>query len=44
MNDPSALHWFARFGVSETLIRRALSEATANGADDADLYFEHAVR
>lgn len=35
--------WFEQFGIDETLIRRVLSEATAHGADDADLYFEHSV-
>src|SRR5690606_11787059 len=33
--------WFGQFGVDEATIRRVLAEATAHGADDADLYFEH---
>jgi len=37
----SALAWFEQFGIDRDAIRRVLSEATANGADDADLYFEH---
>jgi TldD protein len=33
--------WFGDFGVDEALIQKALSTASAHGADDADLYFEH---
>jgi TldD protein len=40
-STPPATAWFAQFGVDDDLIRKALSEATARGADDADLYFEH---
>ncbi|MBI5609785.1 MAG: TldD/PmbA family protein, partial [Deltaproteobacteria bacterium] len=35
------LSWFAPFGVDSSLISKVLSEATARGADFADLYFEH---
>ncbi|TNE84340.1 MAG: TldD/PmbA family protein [Deltaproteobacteria bacterium] len=35
------LDHFERFGVTENEWRRVLAEATALGADDADLYFEH---
>jgi len=34
--------WFAQFGIDNTVIARVLAEATQNGADDADLYFQHA--
>src|SRR5690606_1763121 len=37
----SPLQWFGQFGVDEQVIGRVLAEATAHGADDADLYFEH---
>lgn len=37
----SPLQWFGQFGIDEAAIRRVLAEATAHGADDADLYFEH---
>ena len=30
--------WFGDFGVDEALIQKALSAASAYGADDADLY------
>jgi len=43
MHPPSPLAWFAQFGIDETLLRRVLSVATARGADDADLFFEHTV-
>ncbi|HQQ78930.1 MAG TPA: TldD/PmbA family protein, partial [Thermoanaerobaculia bacterium] len=33
--------YFARFGVTEKLIRDALAAALARGGDYADLYFEH---
>ncbi len=38
-----ALAWFERLGVSAEAIRQVLATATAHGADDADLYFEHAT-
>jgi TldD protein len=34
-------NWFNQFGIDEALTRRVLAAATAYGADDADLYFEH---
>ncbi len=40
--SPSA-SWFARFGIDPATCRRVLAAATAHGADDADLYFEHTV-
>lgn len=36
-----AARWFQPFGVDDDLIQRTLSEATAHGADDADLFFQH---
>jgi TldD protein len=33
--------WFDAFGVDEPLIQAALAMATAHGADDAELYFQH---
>ncbi len=33
--------WFEQFGIDGDTIREVLAEATARGADDADLYFEH---
>jgi TldD protein len=39
--DP--LGGFGAFGIDEGVIRRVLAAATAWGADDADLYFEHAT-
>ena len=36
------IHHFDQFGVSEGDVRTALAAALAHGADDADLYFEHA--
>ena len=35
--------YFQRFGVTEREWRQVLAEATAFGADDADLYFEHST-
>ncbi len=35
--------WFERFGVTPERIRRVMAAALATGADDCDLYFEHAV-
>ena len=29
------------FGVDDAMIRRVMAELTANGADTADLYFQH---
>jgi TldD protein len=43
MYPPTPLAWFAQFGIDETLLRRVLATATARGADDADLFFEHTV-
>ncbi|MCB9686869.1 MAG: TldD/PmbA family protein [Alphaproteobacteria bacterium] len=44
LTDP-ANPWaaFAPFGVDADLVRKVLAEATQNGADDADVYFEHSV-
>jgi TldD protein len=39
---PMADH-FKRFGVDETLVRRAMSEAMGRGGDYCDLYFQHTV-
>ncbi|MEZ4241141.1 MAG: TldD/PmbA family protein [Myxococcota bacterium] len=39
----SAERWFDQFGVDDAIVRRVLSEATALGADDADVFFEHSV-
>src|SRR5688572_21070557 len=41
--NPSALAAFAPFGIDRQVLRKVLAEATAYGADDADLYFEHSV-
>ncbi len=35
--------WFEQFGIDPMRCRRVLTEATRHGADDADLYFEHAT-
>ena len=43
MTPPSPLQWFEQFGVDDAVLRKVLSEATARGADDADLFFEHSV-
>jgi TldD protein len=40
---PAPLDWFARYGIDAALCRRVLAAATENGADDADLYFEHST-
>lgn len=40
---PPPLGWFARFGIDPDVVRRVLTEATALGCDDADLFFEHSV-
>ncbi len=39
----SAETWFESFGVTDAVIREALAVATQFGADDADIYFEHAT-
>lgn len=43
MTAHSPLTWFEQFGVDDSVLRRVLSEATARGAEDADLFFEHSV-
>ena len=35
--------YFARFGVSEAMIREALAAALASGGDHADVFFQHRV-
>jgi TldD protein len=35
--------YFARFGVTEAMIRGALAAALSHGGDYADLYFEHSI-
>ena len=35
------LRFFADLGVDETLMRKGLSAALSQGADDADLFFEY---
>ena len=37
------IRYFARFGVTEVLIRRALGEALSSGGDFADVFFQHQV-
>jgi len=34
---------FARFGVTEEMIRKTLAEALAKGGDYADIYFQHQI-
>ncbi len=41
--NPSPLTWFQQFGVDESTLKAVLAEATAQGADDAELYFEHTL-
>ncbi|MEO0602346.1 MAG: DNA gyrase modulator, partial [Myxococcota bacterium] len=41
--NPSPLTWFQQFGVDEATLKVVLAEATALGADDAELYFEHTL-
>jgi len=41
--NPSPLTWFQQFGVDEATLKAVLAEATAQGADDAELYFEHTL-
>src|SRR5262245_45004788 len=43
MQRPAPLAWFEQFGVDAAVLRRVLAEATANGADDADVYLEHST-
>ncbi len=40
---PEPIEWFAQFGVDAMVTRRVLAEAARNGADDADVYFEHST-
>lgn len=35
--------YFARFGVTEAMIRQTLAAALSRGGDYADLYFEHSI-
>ena len=42
-STPSPLTWFAQFGIDQNVLDRVLAEATQNGADDADLFFQHAT-
>ena len=35
--------WFSQFGITDEVLRAVLAEATKHGADDADLFFEHAI-
>ncbi len=41
MQSTDPLAWFEQFGIHEGVIEEVLAEATARGADDADLFFEH---
>ncbi|MEN0061899.1 MAG: TldD/PmbA family protein [Myxococcota bacterium] len=41
--NPSPLTWFQQFGIDEDTLKIVLAEATAQGADDAELYFEHSL-
>lgn len=43
LDQQAALNWFAQFGVVESHFAQVLAAATTYGADDADLYFEHAT-
>lgn len=36
-----SIPWFDAFGVDEPLVQAALAMATAHGADDAELFFQH---
>ena len=40
---PGGPSYFARFGVTERLIREALGDALGRGGDYADLFFQHKV-
>ena len=35
--------YFAKFGVTEELIRKTLGEALSKGGDYADIYFQHQI-
>ena len=39
----SPTDWFGPFGIDAELAEKVLAAAAENGADDADLYFEHAT-
>lgn len=39
----SGVRYFARFGVTEALLRDALSAALSRGGDEADVFFQHRV-
>lgn len=41
--SPAKISYFAAFGVTESLIRDALSTALSNGGDYADVFFQHTV-
>src|SRR5688500_14404800 len=43
MQQPAPIAWFEQFGVDAAVLRRVLAEATASGADDADVYLEHST-
>src|SRR5262245_62882784 len=43
MEAVAAARWFEQFGIDAAVCRKVLEAATAFGADDADLYFEHAT-
>jgi TldD protein len=36
-------NWFSQFGITDEVLHAVLAEATRHGADDADLFFEHAI-
>ncbi|HEY6548352.1 MAG TPA: metallopeptidase TldD-related protein [Vicinamibacteria bacterium] len=40
---PAATSYFARFGVTDRLIKEALGDALGRGGDYADLFFQHKV-
>jgi len=39
----AGIGWFERFGVTERMLREALSAALSRGGDFADLFFQHRV-
>ena len=39
----ASARWFEQFGIDSDVCRQVLQAATTWGADDADLYFEHAT-
>jgi TldD protein len=43
MDPRDPFHSFRPFGVDGDLVRRVLAEATRDGCDDADVFFEHSV-